>query len=180
MTANNILRIGNPLLRQKSDLVDTVVSEDTRQVVDQMLITMKEANGAGLAAPQIGIPKRIIVFGIEQNPRYPDAESVPLTVLINPVFSILDSEEEAAWEGCLSIPGMRGKVFRAREIEYKGYSPDGELIERTATGFHARVFLHEYDHLEGILYVDKIRDLADFGFISELEEAGILPKVPAE
>ena len=177
MPETNILRIGNPILRQKSDLVADITSNETRDIVQKMLSTMKAANGAGLAAPQIGILKRIIVFGLDANPRYPDAEAVPMTILINPQYKVVDEGEEAAWEGCLSIPGMRGKVYRPKEIAYTANTIDGEKIERTARGFHARVFLHEYDHLDGVLYLDRIKEPGDFGYIEELEQAGFIPKI---
>ena len=177
MPETNILRIGNPILRQKSDLVADITSEETKNIVQKMFDTMKAANGAGLAAPQIGLLSRIIVFGLDKNPRYPDAETVPMTVLINPEYDVIDKEEEAAWEGCLSIPGMRGKVYRPKEIVYTAYTTNGERIERTAKGFHARVFLHEFDHLDGVLYPDRIKNVADFGYIEELEQAGLIPKV---
>lgn len=177
MPETNILRIGNPILRQKSDLVSDITSNETRDIVQKMLTTMKAASGAGLAAPQIGILKRIIVFGLDKNPRYPDAEAVPMTVLINPRYEVVNKVEEAAWEGCLSIPGMRGKVYRSKEIVYTAHTLDGIRIERMARGFHARVFLHEYDHLDGVLYPDRIRDPGDFGYIEELEQAGLIPKI---
>ena len=177
MPKSNILRIGNPILRQKSDLVTDITSNETSDIVQKMFATMKAANGAGLAAPQIGILRRIIVFGMDKNPRYPDAEAVPMTVLINPQYKVVNKDEEGAWEGCLSIPGMRGKVYRAKEIVYTAYTVDGEWIERTARGFHARVFLHEYDHLDGVLYPDRIKEPGDFGYIEELEQAGFIPKI---
>ncbi|MDH5547495.1 MAG: peptide deformylase [Gammaproteobacteria bacterium] len=180
MTTQKILRIGNPLLRQKSRPVDDPSSHESQQLLEDMLHSMRHASGAGLAAPQIGQLKRVIVFGIEHNPRYPDAPPVPLTVLFNPDYEVLDYNLESAWEGCLSVPGMRGRVNRPRKIRYHGVDGRGKLLTRDAEGFHARVFMHEFDHLEGILYVDKLADPADFGLIEELEQAGRIPKISAD
>ena len=121
-------------------------------------------NGAGLAAPQIAVPLRVVVFGLKSNPRYPDAEAVPYTVLINPVITPLGEDQEDGWEGCLSVPGMRGLVPRWRALHYRGYDSQGEPIDRTVSGFHARVVQHECDHLDGILYPLRIQDLRNFGF----------------
>ncbi|MEO8628808.1 MAG: peptide deformylase, partial [Betaproteobacteria bacterium] len=127
--------------------------------------TMDALSGAGLAAPQIGVPLRVVVFGLQRNPRYPDAEEVPYTVLINPIIAPLDEDEmEDGWEGCLSVPGMRGLVPRWRALRYQGVDQFGAAIDRTVSGFHARVVQHECDHLDGILYPMRIRDLRQFGF----------------
>jgi peptide deformylase len=129
-----------------------------------MLDTMHAMDGAGLAAPQIGVSLRVVIFAVESNPRYPDVEPIPQTILINPQITPLSQEQELGWEGCLSIPGMRGLVPRYRHIHYQGYTPHGELIERAVRGFHARVVQHEVDHLDGILYPLRITDLSQFGF----------------
>ena len=129
---------------------------------------MQALEGAGLAAPQIGVGLRVVIFGVQRNSRYPDAESVPDTVLINPVVTILDDEIEAGWEGCLSVPGMRGKVPRFVRIRYQGRDEYGTAIDRTVSGFHARVVQHECDHLVGILYPMRIPDLRDFGYTEAL------------
>jgi len=130
--------------------------------------TMLAANGAGLAAPQIGELQRIVIFGIERNPRYPDAEPVPFTVLINPELTVLDDEQEEGWEGCLSVPGMRGLVPRYKRLRYRGFDQFGAPIDREVGDFHARVVQHEVDHLDGVLYPLRIRDLRNFGFNEEL------------
>jgi peptide deformylase len=130
--------------------------------------TMAAENGAGLAAPQIGISLQVAIFGIEFNPRYPDAEPVPYTVLINPVLTPLSREMEEAWEGCLSVPGMRGLVPRYRKLRYRGVDQYGQPIDRTVEGFHARVVQHETDHLMGILYPMRIRELRNFGYTEQL------------
>jgi peptide deformylase len=126
--------------------------------------TMRAANGAGLAAPQIGVSQRVVIFGFERSERYPDAPPVPKTVLINPVLTPLDDEEELGWEGCLSVPGMRGMVPRRRRLRYRGFDQSGVAIDRTVDDFHARVVQHEVDHLDGILYPMRMRDLSKFGF----------------
>lgn len=180
MTVRSILRIGNPLLRQESRPVNDIADSGIKALVQDMLETMKDANGAGLAAPQIGVLSRVIIFGLDSNPRYPDVEPVPLTVLVNPEYEVIDQETIAGWEGCLSIPGMRGRVMRPKAIRYRGYDVEGEPVVRDAEGFHARVFLHEFDHLDGKLYIDRISDLSQFGYIPELEAAGLLPRVRQE
>ena len=172
MVVHRILRIGDPRLRQAADPVTAFDTPELHQLVADMRETMEAYDGAGLAAPQIGVPQRVMVFGIESNSRYPDAEPVPMTVLVNPEYEILDQTPEAGWEGCLSVPGMRGVVARPRRIRYRGYDAHGMLIERDADGFHARVFQHEFDHLDGVLYPDRIEDFSLFGFVEELEAAG--------
>jgi peptide deformylase len=129
-----------------------------------MFDTMAALDGAGLAAPQIGVSKRVVIFGVEANPRYPDVEPVPTTVLINPEITALGSGTQAGWEGCLSVPGMRGLVERSAHIRYRGVDQHGRSIDREARGFHARVVQHEVDHLDGILYPMRIADLRNFGF----------------
>jgi peptide deformylase len=134
------------------------------ELLTDMRDTMKALDGAGLAAPQIGIGLRVVIFGVQANPRYPDAEMVPETVLINPIITLLDDEMTDGWEGCLSVPGMSGLVPRHSSIRYQGYDEYGALIDRTVSGFHARVVQHECDHLDGILYPVRIRNLSNFGF----------------
>jgi peptide deformylase len=130
--------------------------------------TMKARNGAGLAAPQIGVGQRVVIFGVEKSTRYPDAEPVPFTVLVNPRLTMLTREVEQDWEGCLSVPGMRGVVPRYTKLRYSGFDEHGTPIEREAEGFHARVVQHECDHLDGILYPQRMTDMSTFGFIEEL------------
>ena len=137
---------------------------DLHALLQDMHDTMEALNGAGLAAPQIAVPLRVVVFGLKRNPRYPEAEEVPYTVLINPVITPTAGEMEEGWEGCLSVPGMRGLVPRWRSLRYQGSDPFGRPIDRTVSGFHARVVQHECDHLDGILYPMRIRDLRNFGF----------------
>ena len=137
--------------------------------------TMQARDGAGLAAPQIGVPLRVVIFGLAHNPRYPDAEPVPYTELVNPVLTPLTDEQEEGWEGCLSVPGLRGLVPRFTRLRYEGFDPAGKRIARDVDGFHARVVQHECDHLDGILYPMRIRDLRQFGFTDVLfpEMAGV-------
>jgi peptide deformylase len=142
--------------------------------------TMVAENGAGLAAPQIGVLQRVVIFGYQHNSRYPDAPAVPETVLINPVIAVLDETLEEGWEGCLSVPGLRGVVPRYRAIRYHGYDQDGQRIEREASGFHARVVQHECDHLDGVLYPQRMRDLRSFGFVEALTENGVLSPQPCD
>ena len=160
--------MGDPRLLEPSQPVERFDTADLRALIADMEDTMKAMNGAGLAAPQIGIPLQVAIFGLEANPRYPDAEPVPYTTLINPHLTPVGQEIEEGWEGCLSVPGMRGLVPRYRQLRYQGYDPSGQPIDRTVTGFHARVVQHECDHLAGILYPMRIRDLRNFGFTEEL------------
>lgn len=164
MAVRPILKMGHPGLLCKAEAVSAFDTEELRSLVADMFDTMEAANGAGLAAPQIGVSKRVVIFGFDVNPRYPHAEPVPKTVLINPRIEVLADALEDGWEGCLSVPGMRGLVPRPRRIRYRGYDPAGRPIDREAEGFHARVVQHECDHLDGILYPMRIRDLTQFGF----------------
>jgi peptide deformylase len=163
-----VLRMGDPRLLEKSKPVQEFGTRELRALIDDMRDTMAELNGAGLAAPQIGVMLRVVIFGVKRNPRYPDAEEVPDTVLINPVITPLGDEIEEAWEGCLSVPGMRGVVPRFARLRYRGFDESGAAIDRTVDGFHARVVQHECDHLDGILYPMRIRDMAQFGFVDVL------------
>ena len=160
--------MGHPVLRQRAKPVETFGTTELRQLVHDMTETMKAKNGAGLAAPQIGVSQRVVIFGVEHNPRYPDAEPVPFTALVNPKIVMLTREVEEDWEGCLSVPGLRGVVPRYTKLRYSGFDPEGNAIEREATGFHARVVQHECDHLDGILYPQRMTDLSKLGFIEEL------------
>lgn len=165
--------MGDPVLRRVAAPVVQFDTPELRQLVADMTDTMHACDGAGLAAIQIGVLQRVVVFGVEHNPRYPDADPVPFTVLINPVITPQGEEREEDWEGCLSVPGMRGLVPRYTRIHYRGYDPSGNRIDREVTGFHARVVQHECDHLDGILYPERIVDLRKFGFIEELQQAGL-------
>jgi peptide deformylase len=164
----DILRMGDPRLLERAHPVERIGSPELRELLADMRDTMRARDGAGLAAPQIGVPLRVVIFGVERNPRYPEVEPVPYTELINPVLAPLGHEEEDGWEGCLSVPGMRGLVPRFARLRYEGFDPDGRPIVRDAEGFHARVVQHECDHLDGILYPTRIRDLSKFGFTDVL------------
>jgi peptide deformylase len=164
MTVRTVLRMGDPRLLEASRPVERYDTPELRALIADMDDTMKALNGAGLAAPQIGVGLQVAIFGVEYNPRYPDAEPVPYTVLINPDLMPLGEEMEEGWEGCLSVPGMRGLVPRYLRLRYRGWDQYGKPIDRSVSGFHARVVQHEYDHLTGILYPMRIRDLRNFGF----------------
>jgi len=156
--------MGDPRLLERSQEVERFDTVELAELLADMRETMNAADGAGLAAPQIGVPLRVVIFGIEHNPRYPDAEAVPYTELINPVLTPLGEEEEEGWEGCLSVPGFRGVVPRFVRLRYEGFDPQGKRIAREVDDFHARVVQHECDHLDGILYPQRIRDMRKFGF----------------
>lgn len=168
------MRIGDSRLREQSEPVDELGTPELEGLVRDMLDTMTAADGAGLAAIQIGVPKRVMIFGFDANPRYPDVGPIPFTVLVNPEYHVLDAERTGGWEGCLSVPDMRGFVHRHGRIRYHGFDQHGDEISREVDGFHARVFQHEYDHLEGILYPDLIDDPLKFGFCEELEASGLM------
>ena len=159
-----ILRMGDPRLLERSREVERADAKVLATLLADMRETMQAHDGAGLAAPQIGVPLRVVIFGVESNPRYPDAEPVPYTELINPVLTPLGDEEEEGWEGCLSVPGFRGVVPRFTRLRYEGRDPACKRILRDVDGFHARVVQHECDHLDGILYPQRIRDMRKFGF----------------
>src|SRR5208283_1846935 len=164
MAIREVLKMGDPRLLAVAEPVRAFGTVELNGLLEDMHDTMRHLNGAGLAAPQIGVGLRVVVFGMEHNPRYPEADPVPFTVLINPELTPLGEEMEEGWEGCLSVPGMRGLVPRYRHLRYTGVDAAGEPIERSVSGFHARVVQHEVDHLDGILYPRRIRDLTQFGF----------------
>jgi len=168
MAVHAILRMGDPRLLRVAQPVAAFGTRELHALIADMFDTMEAANGAGLAAPQIGVDLRLVIFGFTKNERYPDAPPVPRTVLINPVIEPLGDALEEGWEGCLSVPGMRGVVPRHARIRYRGFDPEGAPIERQAEGFHARVVQHEVDHLDGMLYPMRIRDLSRFGYTSVL------------
>jgi peptide deformylase len=175
MAVRPILRLGDPRLREIAAPVVRFDTPELHELVRDMIDTMEAADGAGLAAVQIGVPQRVVIFGVDANPRYPRAEPVPFTVLVNPEITPLGEEREPGWEGCLSVPGMRGIVPRYTRIRYRGRDALGQAIDRTVEGFHARVVQHECDHLDGILYPQRIEDMRSFGFIEELIASGALP-----
>jgi peptide deformylase len=159
-----VLKMGDSRLLRQALPVENFGAPELRALLDDLFDTMRAHDGVGIAAPQVGIDLQVVIFGFEQNPRYPEASAVPETVLINPIITPLGDEEEDGWEGCLSVPGLRGLVPRWKRIRYTGFDFDGNLIDREADGFHARVVQHECDHLIGRLYPTRIRDLTQFGF----------------
>jgi peptide deformylase len=171
MSIRPVLRMGDPQLLEVSEPVTRFDTPDLHALVADMVDTMRELKGAGLAAPQIGVRLRVVIFGFEENPRYPDADPVPFTVLVNPRLTPVGDEMDEDWEGCLSVPGMRGLVPRYTQLRYQGFDVAGNPIDRTVADFHARVVQHEVDHLDGILYPQRIRDLRQFGFVEELDAA---------
>lgn len=164
MAVRPVLKMGDSRLLQVAKPVETFDTPELHALLTDMHETMEALNGAGLAAPQIGVSLQVVIFGVSRNPRYPQAEPVPYTVLINPTLEPLSDEMEEGWEGCLSVPGMRGLVPRYVRLRYRGYDQYGQPIDRSVEGFHARVVQHEVDHLNGILYPMRIRDLRNFGF----------------
>lgn len=161
--------MGNPALLKVSEPVEQFDTPQLHALVRDLIDTMQAADGAGLAAPQINIQLRVVVFGVASNRRYPDAEDVPQTVLINPIIEPLSDHEEDDWEGCLSVPGLRGVVPRFTHIRYSGFDQYGNTIDREAKGFHARVVQHECDHLDGVLYPQRMRNMRSFGYTEVLE-----------
>ncbi|MFA6015415.1 MAG: peptide deformylase [Gallionellaceae bacterium] len=168
MTVRKVLSMGNAQLLRRAVEVTIFNSDELKTLLADMRDTMLAMQGVGLAAPQIGVNQRVIIFGVEKNDRYPDAEVVPDTVLINPVITYLTDAQEDGWEGCLSVPGMRGLVPRYTRLRYQGQDEFGAQIDRTVSGFHARVVQHECDHLDGLLYPMRVKDLRYFGFNHEL------------
>jgi peptide deformylase len=169
MTIREILKMGDARLLRTAQPVTSFDTDELHLLISDMFYTMQSVDGAGLAAPQIGVDLQLVIFGTDQlNPRYPDAPVVPRTVLLNPVITPLSAEEESDWEGCLSVPGLRGKVPRFSHIRYTGFDQYGDPIDRTVEGFHARVVQHECDHLIGKLYPMRIRDLSQFGYTEVL------------
>jgi len=164
----DILRMGDPRLLQPSAPVTAFGTRELEALLADLRDTMAAADGAGLAAPQIGVPLQVVIFGVGHNPRYPDAPPVPWTELVNPVLTPLGDETDEGWEGCLSVPGLRGLVPRWTRLRYEGFDPDGHPIRREVDGFHARVVQHECDHLAGILYPMRMRDLSRFGYTDVL------------
>jgi len=164
-----VLRMGDPRLLARAAVVRAFGTPELDALLQDLRDTMATLSGAGLAAPQIGVPLRVVIFGgAARNPRYPDAPPVPWTELVNPVLEPLGEAIEEGWEGCLSVPGLRGRVPRWHRLRYRGFTPLGEPIDREVDGFHARVVQHECDHLDGILYPMRIRDFANFGFVDAL------------
>lgn len=168
MAIKPVLRMGEPLLFAKAEPVARFDTPELHALIQDMHDTMAQMNGAGIAAPQIGVSLRVVIFGVGSNPRYPDAEQVPYTVLVNPELRPVGDDLEDGWEGCLSVPGMRGLVPRYTRLHYTGFDQFGQPIDRLVSGFHARVVQHECDHLDGILYPMRIQDLTNFGYTDVL------------
>jgi peptide deformylase len=172
MAVRPVLKMGHPLLQQVAQPVAAFGTDELLELVRDMDDTMRALNGAGLAAPQIGVSLRVVIFEVRNNPRYPDAGEVPYTVLVNPELTPLADATEDGWEGCLSVPGLRGLVPRYRRLRYRGWDIHGSPIDRTVEGFHARVVQHEVDHLDGILYPMRLRSLLDLGYEDTLFPTG--------
>lgn len=168
MAIKTTLKMGEPLLLQQAAPIAEFDTPELHSLINDLRDTMTALNGAGLAAPQIGVSLQVVIFSVGNNPRYPDAEAVPETVLINPQLTALDEAQDEAWEGCLSVPGMRGMVPRYTHLRYQGFDQYGNAIDRTVTGFHARVVQHEVDHLWGVLYPMRIKDMRNFGYTDVL------------
>ena len=168
MAIRKVLKMGDPVLLQVAAPVEAFDTPELHELLTDMRETMVAMNGAGIAAPQIGVSQQMVIFGFEHNPRYPDAEAVPFTVLINPTLEPIGHEMEDGWEGCLSVPGMRGIVPRYKQVRYRGFDEKGQPIDRTVSDFHARVVQHECDHLIGTLYPMRIKDFRNFGFVDTL------------
>ena len=168
MAIRPVLRIGHPLLNQVADEVTEFGTPELTKLIGDLRDTMHHLNGAGIAAPQIGVSKQVLIFEMKDNPRYPGQEVIPETVLINPVIDVLTQETQGMWEGCLSVPGMRGYVERPAHIRYRAFDQYGNRIDTTVTGFHAIVVQHECDHLQGLLYPQRMHDLSKFGFEEDL------------
>jgi peptide deformylase len=175
MAIRRVLKMGEPLLAQVATPVSRF-DEELRELLRDMDDTMRHLHGAGIAAPQIGVSSRVVIFELRDNPRYPQLTPVPYTVLVNPVLTSLTTEEDEGWEGCLSVPGMRGLVPRFSRLRYQGFDAEGAPIDRTVEGFHARVVQHEVDHLDGVLFPQRVRDLRNFGFEDAL--AGLMTPMP--
>ncbi|HEY2591717.1 MAG TPA: peptide deformylase [Steroidobacteraceae bacterium] len=176
MAVRPVLKMGHPMLRQIAAPVTAFGTAELAALIADLDETMRALSGAGIAAPQIGVSLRVVIFELQENPRYPHVAPIPFTVLINPVLEPLGVEREEGWEGCLSVPGLRGLVRRYRRLRYQGFTPEGAAIDRTVEGFHARVVQHEVDHLDGILYPQRIEDLRNFGFEDDL--AGQMSPMP--
>jgi len=175
MAVRPVLRLGDPRLRLPSAPVEQFDTPELHALVSDLRDTMAACDGAGLAAPQIGVPLRVVIYGITANPRYPQAPPIPETVLVNPLLTPLGEEEQLGWEGCLSVPGLRGEVRRWRRLRLEAFGPGGQPIEQEVEGFHARVVQHECDHLDGLLFPDRLVSTQRFGFSEELRAAGLIP-----
>ena len=169
MAVLKVAHLGHPILRQKAEPVspEAIGAPDVQRLIDDMLETMEDHDGAGLAAPQVHVSRRIVIYGVRANVRYADAPEIPLTVLINPVVTPLTKDEEDDWEGCLSVPDLRGKVPRCTRVGVEAYGRDGQRLQFTAEDFHARVVQHESDHLDGLVFLDRMRSFETLAFLPE-------------
>ena len=177
MAILKVARLGHPVLRLKADpvLPETIDTPGIQQLIDDMLETMADHDGAGLAAPQVHVSQRVVIYGVDSNPRYPDAEEVPLTILMNPMLTPLGEEQEEDWEGCLSVPDLRGKVPRFTRLRVAAWGRDGRPLQFEAEGFHARVVQHECDHLDGRVYLDRMRSFETLSFLAEFHRYWVTP-----
>jgi peptide deformylase len=177
MAVLKVARLGHPVLRQIAEPVspEAIGSPEIQRLIDDMLETMDDYDGAGLAAPQVYVSRRVVVYGVRGNPRYPDAEDVPLTVLVNPRITPVGKEQEEGWEGCLSVPDLRGKVPRFTRVKVEAYGRDGRPLRFTAADFHARVVQHECDHLDGKVYLDRMTSMETLSFVREFQRYGLAP-----
>ncbi|MCX7206601.1 MAG: peptide deformylase [Proteobacteria bacterium] len=164
MAIRTVIKMGDPLLLEQAAPVETFGTPELHSLISDLFDTMQATGGVGIAAPQIGVSLQVVIFGFDVSDRYPEAEAVPMTVLINPVLTPLSDEVVDGWEGCLSVPGLRGEVPRYTQLRYQGFDAEGQIIDRSVSGFHARVVQHECDHLNGILYPQRIKDLRRFGY----------------
>jgi peptide deformylase len=175
MAVRPVLRLGDPRLRSPSAPVEHFDTPELQALVADLRDTMAATGGAGLAAPQIGVPLRVVIYGITANPRYPEAPPIPETVLVNPRLTPLGEEQQLGWEGCLSVPGLRGEVLRWQQLRIEAFGPEGQPMVAEVAGFHARVVQHECDHLDGLLFPDRLVSTERFGFSEELRAAGLIP-----
>ena len=175
MAILKVAHLGHPVLRRPAEPVppEAIGAPEIQQLIDDMLETMVDQDGAGLAAPQVHVSKRVVIYGVESNPRYPDAEVVPLTVLVNPTITAATEEQEEDWEGCLSVPNLRGKVPRWTRVRVVAWGRDGRRLQFEAAGFHARVVQHECDHLDGVVYLDRMRSMESLSFLPEFQRYGL-------
>ena len=171
MAVLKVAHLGHPILRQVAEPVspEAICAPEIQRLIDDMFETMDDHDGAGLAAPQVHVSRRIVIYGVEANPRYPDAEAVPLTALVNPKITPIGTEQDEDWEGCLSVPDLRGMVPRFTRVKVEAYGRDGKAIGFTAEGFHARVVQHECDHLDGKVYLDRMRSMETLAFLPEFQ-----------
>jgi peptide deformylase len=178
MAILKVAHLGHPVLRRRAEPVppEAIGAPEIQQLIDDMLETMVDEDGAGLAAPQVHVSQRVVIYGVESNPRYPDAEEVPLTILVNPTITPVTDAQEEDWEGCLSLPGLRGRVPRWTRVRVAAWGRDGRQLQFEAADFHARVVQHECDHLDGVVYVDRMRSMESLSFLPEFQRYALGPE----